>query len=722
MRVVKPQPVLANFSPTQWGDQARMCVAIGVGFRLSDSRVLTHEASVWEALRATPTAAPMSETGMAKKFAEWLVAGHTQCAFDGDASGVLRDWTAQVNLHQTSKKISAQAKTFQTSDGRVLASLSVDHTQSVQGSHLGLTLANPVGHAGVIAPLQLLTWHGSQSSALAGMTPIDARWPERRQWMPKFASTLAGMADDGSHMGWPKNTDARYFQQAAPDQWHKDQIWPCGASYALRGFGPGARGYVGELPKLLPQVLIQSHDALQSVAMLQQTVWFLPDHDLGVMWWTGAVNLKHPLDDSLTMMAVAVHQPEQALSADELMAYAKRRTDVKAPDLAAQSDVPLLPALSHGWAWEQILNADQHPRERGVQLSYQELRDQIESEEARMAQAHHDMQQRVQACSPRLVVAVSDVEPPSATDWTRTFAQATHKHIQDQTFTHQNFEACNWVGWTFSRVRFESCSFNEWRCTDCVFEDVNFVDVSLDDMHFQDVTWTHGSLERCHVTHARWQNVAMTNTRLTDSAFDVFDVAGGKWCHVIFNNTQLHATTWVSLCTDSVAAIQSDWTGLVVRECTHNKLSTIETDISHSQWVKSRLNKVVFAERSHLNASRWQDCECTNTGWIGLVAQGVRLAHCTFENLNAQGADLKHSIWSSCNLSAAQLLNADLREASFDKTSLRDALLSGAQLQGSQVTHCNLIRVNTSNALHSSPELWRHNLDSGAVMYPQRHL
>lgn len=719
MRVVKPQPALASFSPTQWGLQAQMCIGIGAGFRLSDPRVLAHEASVWEALRATPTVAPLIETGMPKQYAEWLLAGQTQCAFSDAELGLVRDWTAQVSLGKSTKKISAQTTVVQGVHGHAVGRLSVDHTESIQGAHA----ANPTGHEGAASPLQILTWHGPQSVAFAGMTPIDPRWPQRRQWMPKFASTLEGMAGDGSHMGWPKDTDKRYFQQSAPDQWSKDAVWSTGASYELRGFGAQGCGYAGHLPKLAPKVVVVRGNASQSVALLQQTVWFLPDQDLGVMWWSGAVNLAHPLDDSLYMMVVALHEIGHVPVAAEMVTYATRRTNVKAPDLGAQSDLPLLPSLGSGWVWEQILNADQHPRDRRVILTYAQLSESIIEEEERMAQAHSQMNELIHR--PSLIKPIVSSSSPDTHDpatWKIKFEERMDKQLKDEIFSQQNFAGHDWTGWTLVNVRFESCLMDGTCWTDCILVNVEFIDTSFDGAQWRNVTWTQGAMEQCKADHAIWHSSSFAHVRLIQCKFSAHEVMSGKWSHVMMDEAEWLSASWCKLVTESSAVMKSKLNDLRIRECTLDKFSMIETDSCRSEWIQSRFINAAFVENTSLSESLWQDCDCTSTCWIGVLAHDIRIEHCSFANLNAQGAHLSGSTWSFCNLNDAQFLNADLRETSFEKTSLRGALLSGAMLQGSQITNSNLIRINTSNAIHPVSGLWRKNLDGGAVMHPKRYV
>lgn len=719
MRVVKPQPVLANSSPTQWGNQAQMCVGIGLGFRLSDPRVLAHEASVWEALRATPTVSPLNETGMPKQYAEWLLAGQTRCAFSRAELGLARDWTAQVTLGNSVKKISAQTTVIQGEHGQVLTCLSVDHTQSIKGRNS----ENPVGHEGETAPLQILTWHGPQSVPFAGMTPIDARWPERRQWMPKFASTLEGMAMDGSHMGWPLDADKRYFQCAAPDQWSIDAVWPTGTRYGLRGFGAAGCGYAGNLPMLVPEVVVVRDGTAQSVKLMQQTVWFLPDHDLGVMWWSGAVNIAHPLDDSLSMMVVAMREIGHVSAAAELLTYASRRTNVKAPDFLAQSDLPLLPALNAGWAWEQILNADQHPRDRRFALNYENLRAQIFEEEERIGQVHAQMQQPVQATSlPDLFTPSSAPDPQNPSAWRINFDKSEDKKIQDVTFTRQNFEGCDWSGWSLVNVRFESCIMNRTQWINCFFENVEFIDTCFDEAQLRNITWTQGVMEQCNADQSIWDCILLTHVRLVQCKFSAHEVISGAWKHVMINEVEWLSSSWSKLSTEGLVLMKNKLNGVCVHECAFDKLSVLDTDLRSSEWIQSRFVNAAFVEGTSLSESFWEDCECISACWIGVEAHAVRVEHCSFTNLNAQGARLSGSAWSFCNLSDAQFLNADLRGASFHGTSLRGALLSGAMLQGSQITNSNLIRINTSNAIHPVSGVWRKNLDGGAVMHPKRYV
>jgi hypothetical protein len=287
MRAIKPQQALIQTAPTQFGKTPVLGVSVGCGFRLSDPRVLLHEAGVWQAFMAAPMSTPIMEACLPKQQAEWLLAGHARCMVEERNAAARVDWEARVKLQGVTKAVSccAKAQPWQAHDESLTqyrASLAMDYCHAMQDFR---GKRNPVG---MKAPgdLQLVGQFGPVADPLAAMGPMEAQWAARAELAPRRIAMLDPLGHDGSHMGWPMPMDLRYFQLAPADQRLHGGQWSLGAEFELLGFGPQAAGYTGRLPSVVPQLLLRRRHqtTYEDLALQQQTVWFLPDHDSLQPW------------------------------------------------------------------------------------------------------------------------------------------------------------------------------------------------------------------------------------------------------------------------------------------------------------------------------------------------------------------------------------------------------------------------------------------------------
>lgn len=740
MRLTKPQPLLFQSIPLQRGKLAEMGFAVGLGFRLSDPRVLKHEARVWQAANAVAATVPLYELARPKRQAEWLLAGHTVCRVDAAQAGRPAEWTAQVRLHDNAKTVSAKSVAWRDPSGRDMARLKVDHAQA----HCGTSGANPFGCAQLDAPLQAVDWKGARNDPMAGMGPIDSRWPHQMAWAPTFAKTLEGMAAEGSHKGWPANVDLRFFQQALPDQWSKERAWPNGAPFSLRGFSAVTFEVSGALPRLQVQLAIRRKGTQvpERVALSQQTVWFLPDADTAVMWWWGAAPLKHLLDDAIELAACALHTMEAAADDAQLMALADSRVHPDKADPFLVSDFPLMPALDEGWVWEQAPGLDEDLSD-GHGLTVADLRGQLEK-------AQQDIARMVALKAQRFeedVEAVPDVRDPElgkalAADFRTVAYKSGKQEVKDQTISRQDLTGLSFKGWVFENVQFEHCDFGQ-----AAFEDCAFSQVILDSCRFKATQWrrVHGKdlgFKQCLLSDSQWFECALEHTHLNDCVLDgaVFQRAalshvhgqGGGWSALHIEDAVLDAVSfvkvkaprawlWKGVQSAGVSLTECALVGAAFDYCKFSKLSVVKTDLSRSSWKQCRFNSVSMVEDSAIGHSRWSDCELTNPCWMGLQAEHLEVDHCTFKQLNAQGLASSHSRWRHTILTDANFLNAQLQGSLFERSSLKSAVLVGAELRQSFVQHCNLIRADLTESTLPDSGAWHSNLEAGCIAVPRRH-
>lgn len=762
MRHIKPQVALVAAAHTQIGSRPMLAISIGVGFRLSDPSILVHEAAVWEALKAAAPSTLLHEAALPKWRAEWLLAGHsTHCVAAGVRSRFV-DWPAWAELDGVRKSVSCQARVASSTMGAADAndaaavssarevSLTIDHRHASAGP----TRDNPVGVTAGSAPLQSVRAFGVGPAALAAMGAIDSDWPERRQWMPARPGSVQALADDGTHMGWPAHVDLRFFQQAAPDQWSSASQWTPGARFELNSFGPRGAGYAGHLPRLAPVALVtraldaendSSNDAATSapperLPLEQQTVWFLPDGDIGVIWWNGAVTLDHVLDDSVATLVVAFKDERERIDVDALMSFAGWRADLTRTEPTQQADHPLMPAIAHGWTWEMILDADDHPRFAPATRSAAESRARLEDNRQSLIDAHA-AQVRLQAFEQaNRSTALPATPRGDDEDWRRRLCEADTPTLSGVTIRDADLSTLRFDGWTFDGVRFERCRFDRSEWSNCRFDDVHVVDSSLTNMTMRDAKWDGGALCRSDLEGSAWLNVELERLSLEDCRLDALKVAGGSWSmlsvqgrggaggdvrdvawdSVSWTDVDAPDWHWTRLHADNLAIAACRMTGLQVTQCTLLKPGILSTDLAASLWSRNTFTFAVLSHGSSIDGARLTDCLFRASSFQHLRADRAQIDHCAFVQFNAQHLRAAQSRWTDSVLDGANLMHAHVAGAAFERCSLKDAMLYGADLRLTRMRDCNLIDARTAWVHRPEAGAWRANLTAGQLDDPRR--
>ena len=343
MQVSKPQSALLQTAPIQIGKTAFLGISVGVGFRLSDPRVLCHEASVWTALSQVPSSVALTEVCLPKQYAEWMLIGHaTQQIGPKNTKGKVQ-WNCSVKLADVERSLVCQAHWSNVK----MVRLQLDPRHAWCGSEQ----ENPCGASSQATQLHSRTLLGPALDPLAATGPLDMRWTARARFRPTMHATPGEAASDGSHFGWPAHTDVRYFQQAPQSQWFNAASWPLGAAYAMSGFGPKGDGYSRCLPTLSARAAHKEFGSshFEAIDLLQQTIWFLPDSDIGVMWWRGQIRLAYLLEDPVQHLVIALSDASEPVRMQAIADVANKRAQRKERDFACESDHWLMPSVSKGW-------------------------------------------------------------------------------------------------------------------------------------------------------------------------------------------------------------------------------------------------------------------------------------------------------------------------------------------------------------------------------------
>jgi uncharacterized protein YjbI with pentapeptide repeats len=743
MQTSKPQALLVQTAATQIGQQAFLGVSLGVGFRLSDPRILCHEASVWAALSQQQQSVSLNEAALPKQHAEWLLVGHAVQTLSQQPAGTLVEWPCSADLAGVKKQLRCRLKVPTLADGNTphALRLMVDH----RNAWCGAAQENPCGTPQqAAAHLLLHSANGTAPAPLAATGALDMRWPPRAHHVPAVYSSPAEAASDGSHMGWPAHTDRRYFQQASSDQWLQSAQWPLGAAYTLRGFGPNGSGYAHSLPKLCAHAAWKEHgdETFNTIAFAQQSVWFLPDSDMGVMWWHGQIELHFLLEDRIEHLVAGVRGASESLSLAALASVAQKRANTKTRDVACESDLLLMPQLSDGWTWEQIETADEHPNEAPPTKTYETLCARVAAQEEFLQEVarEHQAQQTTLSEAPQPGPAEPFALAAEPDLWRDKLAAMTNPVLRNVRLEGQNLRDLRLNGWTLENVVFKHCAMDQCCIEDSKWKNVRIEQCSLSAAQFSHLHWNQGTLESSQTDHMAWNSVQLDDISLVACDLTATQVHKGQWKGVrlldvygeqgqvravqwegcSMQDSDLPDWQWQQLDTSMLLLSASKLPGLNVQHCRLDRLSAIDVNLCASHWQVCLFNVAVFDKKTDLSDGVILDCQFKQCCANGLQAARVRVEHCDFSEFNASKLQATQSHWLACTLNNAQLSQANLREAAFESCSLKEARMFGADLTRSLVHNCNLIDAQTSWALAGNPEHWHSNLTAGHVDMPRR--
>ena len=742
MQVSKPQALMLQTAPIQIGSRAFLGVSLGVGFRLSDPRILCHEAFVWDALSKAPQSVALNEAALPKRHAEWLLAGHAVHAVPERELGLRAQWACSVELAGVKKQVQCRAVANAPAGvpGPHYARLLLDHSNS----WCGAAQENPCGSPQELSPLQVIASRDTATLPLSATGALDMRWPQRVRYRPAMYATVEEASTDGSHLGWPAHTDLRYFQQAAPDQWLQAGQWPPGAPYVLRGLGPRGEGFVNALPLLQPQAVCRDRgsEVFRPLAFAQQSVWFLPDADMGVMWWYGQTGLDYPLEDRVDHLVAALRGARETLDAATLAEAGRKRSNIKEYDIAGESDHILMPRLSDGWTWQLIESADDHPHESPQPKPYADLRKGVDAQQEFFVEVgiQQQAQQSRFAELPKPKPAAPVVLAAQPDVWQQRIAAIPDKLLRNALIEGQNLRQQKWSGWTFENVVFKHCDLGHSRVEDCTWTNVRLEQCTLEGAVFAGLHWKEGGLTSCHAGHMVWDNVHLQELSLVASDMasvcfskgawdqvslvDLYgnqgEVNGVQWQTCSAQDCNLPDWRWQHLKSTLLMLVRCHLPRLHVQRCHFDSMSAIEADLSASHWNVCRLEVAVFDKKTLLSHSHWSDCQVAQCCANGVQASHLQAVHCSFVDFCATHMQAPHSRWNACVFQNAQLLQACLREAVFEACALKEARLFGADLSGSRVRHSNLIGAQTSWALAPEPGHWHSNLTEDQVDLPRR--
>ena len=202
----------------------------------------------------------------------------------------------------------------------------------------------------------------------AGFGAIDMRWAPRKDKHGTFDQRWL----ERDAPGFAENVDWSLFNVAPEDQWLPDALQG-GECYRLEGVHPELPVIEGRLPAARARAFVlrqgKNADAAEEVPLRMDTVWFLPDHGIGIVIYHGQTGI----DDSDALVISAVMIGYENADAPKSLAHYREvlalRLDPNTAALHAFNESQLAPQRSPE---ELARRAARHEREKTGQLQKQQ--------------------------------------------------------------------------------------------------------------------------------------------------------------------------------------------------------------------------------------------------------------------------------------------------------------------------------------------------------------
>ncbi|WP_422527446.1 DUF2169 family type VI secretion system accessory protein [Serratia fonticola] len=733
MRIIRPQQLVVLKNGYQIGRESQMGISVIAGCYLSQPDHFVTEPQIWQAWKSAPLSFHMLDSAEPKPFAEFLLAGHAEtreplCSLDVEARvGTL---TRRWRIEGESSKAGIKVKPF--------IRMPMDHPQSWGGKGCK---ENPLGQGyndGSHPTIMSIGFDGAaiSRSPLAAPTPVPHDFQVRKAYLDAVSSLMTDKHYlESYYPGLPPVIDRRYFQMAPPSQWLKHAEWPDSIPYELTGFAPNGERVAGNFPSVRARAFIwQKNDPVQQEISLQRkTLWLLPDHNIGLMVFTGHIPLTHLFDEPVETLLVALENSDTQREDEHYQQVFSRRSMTTAATFEFLNDPELMPV---GMTLNVIRDLTDHPDSLRYQATpltkeesqrfYQDIRETIERQKQ-----HQEPELPPKAKAPpaeQVDAGMQWLQQNADNAENVTFAGT---HFSDLMLQNKSFRYCTFNHCQFQRTILADCRFEFCQFTHCHFADADWQNVSVSGCFikhsvwhkmrlaqgkYEKVTLENSQFQQCYFSESHWENCIFTKTNFSNSQFVQCALNGSFWTKSHFDQLKYQHSQLTTCIFDDCSGpntlfatctlaknsfIAGNWGGTHFDHCEINSVTTgLGIDLSESQFTQCRMNKVGFC-KANLRASNF--------------------THCSLLEACCDNADLQQATVTSCDMTAVRLKDASLTHSLWQNTSLQQGMLYNTDLRDSQFIHCNLAGANLAMTSQNLATRFEHCLLEKAHWLPRRY-
>ncbi|MHC9060929.1 DUF2169 family type VI secretion system accessory protein [Pantoea sp. y20] len=734
MQIIKPQQLIFLNGRYQIGQQSYLGVSVVAGFYLSEPHHFAHEADIWSAWQKAPMSFRVLDLAEPKPCAEFLLAGHARSSTSvttHDVSVTLGHLKRTWRIQGESSRSTVQLKPF--------TQMPLDHKQSFGGE--GCT-ANPLGRgymddqSPVLMPL--VAGRPQPAAPLASPGPVPQYFDMRKSLMDKVTSQMASKSYlEKLFPGYPSSLDLHFFQLAPPEQRCDSETWPADLDFSLTGFRPDGEKIEGQLPKVQARVFYRDKHApaqLKSLMMQRKTVWLLPDHDMGLVIFTGQLPLDYLLHEPLQSVMCALDSLEASRSDAHFQQVAERRASPNASQFESLYDPDLMPSDS---GMNVIATAAHAPDSLCYQpgprmdfaTHYQFLREKIQEQRLNAGEKNKPVIEKIDW----------EAFPEKNRRVLYLLASTPAERIEGEIFTCQSAENLHLNKKVFHQCQFIDCTFSKTVLTSSRFEYCQFENCSFDGAIFRDCTFHKSRFSDCNMHQVHIENSLLEQVSFDNVKAITFNCEHTQWLGCMFELSTLEDTVYTGGALENCSLSHCDLKRIVLRsvtltgaifdccnlyaarlesvEITKGSLLAVKGD--QSVWQLCRLDSTTLHSDCTLEGAVFEQTAFQQVGVRGVDLQNCLFNKCTCHETNFTNADLSMGRFMQCEMAGCSFKESKMYEGSWTKSSLQQATLYHADMRDARFDECNLLGANLAMIVTNSDSVFHHCLCDEAIWYPK---
>jgi uncharacterized protein YjbI with pentapeptide repeats len=685
MKIIRPLTLGLLSKPYRYRGKHRLAVTAYGFFHLggiAERRFLTENLQ-WPAILASLPVEQALDEVMPKRCGEVLVSGRAHSP-DGQPVKEMAVRLACAGVDKTLRVVGDRSWSYglipwyQVSQPLPFTAMPLGYERAFGGpKHSG----NPVGRGYSGNPLAGLI--GANQGLLPNLeyphSPIKRHWrrqppagfgPLDLRWTPRHGR---GGDYDGAWLqedfpGLARNIDWRIFNRAPEDQWLKG-FFQGGEEYRLEGMHPTLPVIAGKLPNSRLRAFLQRQDGgkpLEEVELAWDSVWFFPEHLLGVAAWHGQAEIA---DSDALDIHVLMGAYEDAAEPRPLAHYRQVCQWRQDPATAAQ----------HLFNEGQLAPARSAEEEQQLQQARQQAA--AEQEQARQAQAAAVLEQvNAELLAAGLEAQTAAPLPPPL------LTPPTPAEIASGDFD---------LSALFAQA--QQVAEQAKAKADAARQDMAAQQAQLDEL-----TPPPAASDAAAAAQAAWEQA------LDKASRPALDLVGGAAdsdpdCRQLLD-------TWAAGSPPSTE--QAAQRQQAIHDLLQAKAQQRQARRAAPQSTQPPL-PATAAARLGQQIRTWVNAGICLAGrdLAGADLRGAKLSGIDLREAMLEGADLSDSDLANANLAGAVLSNAILRGTRFEGANLTDANLSHSQAAGASFKHADLSRAQAIKANWQGADLGEACLD-----------
>ena len=526
--------------------------------------------------------------------------------------------------------------------------------------------------------------HPGQKVAPAGFMPLPEDSPQRT----KFHGSYSNKWFDQYFPALPADMDLRFFNVAPEDQ-QFIQFFSGDEHYLLTGLAKENKQFSGYLPKIKARSFVTIDTQFQEVPMQLDTLWFLPDANLGAVIYRGIISIdNHDAKNVSQVMLAYEGMLDPAKSLLHYQQVSALRNNKKTATLQALNQSPLMPLQSAAKLTIKAEKLSVQKSEKLALLTQQQAKilkklpkeiqqanpvlptptlsifDEILSED--IQQGNVDLSPVLQKADQQIATAKARGKAAMA-QLTQT---ATASKIAKITVTKEQSYAN-----ALALVKSEGATTKE-------IPSSSSIQMAIKQRQAKQMTISKDDVNPLSIEAQQALRTLCLDRLSKQLPLSLVDFTGADLSSITFSELDLTQTVF------SFTNLQS----CVFYRCQLDHSALCNADLSQCEFIECNLKEVnfsgVFGEKTHI-----EQCDLSGSQWRNSRIVQAKFFDCYWQNSMLLACQFIHSYFEKCRLSGMTFSQSSFNDSDFIDCQLEKSIFTQTKLNFSRWQGCHFLRV-----------------------------